>query len=63
MRLCALSLVLHRGHVRFGSVKFQTTKDSGTGCSLGPSAYATAISEISDRQRMVKSRRCSASDT
>ena len=46
-----------------GSVKFQTTRDSATSCSPEPSAYAAAISAISERQRVVKSRRCSASGT
>ena len=46
-----------------GSVKFQTTRDNGRGCSPDLPAYAAARSAISDRQRVVKSRRCSASGT
>ena len=46
-----------------GSVRYQTTDEADATASRRRRPYATASSEISERQRVRKSRRCSASDT
>ena len=48
---------------RRGSVRYQTTGGADETASRRCRRYATASSEISERQRVVKSRRCSASET
>ena len=47
--------------IETGSVKTQGSKNAKQSILGGPLAYAATISSISARQRVVKSRRCSAS--